>query len=383
MTIADGLKTEVGKAQLGKLAALVERSGLDLDDFARIERVNVWQMGYKDADGEAQSHDLAGMSLVPHFVDGPEWPVVQPAAPTRIVYGKRPATKTGERRTVLFPDQQVGFWRVDDGATVEMIPMHDPAAMECALNVARLVKPQRILNHGDALDLSEWSSKFTIYPEFAQTTQAALDELHRHLAAQRAIVGPDGELVLLRGNHDDRLELLVTRNAKAALRLRQANTPDSWPVLSMRHLLRLDELGVTYVGAYPAGRYKLADGHGRQTPLVAIHGQKTDVAKVAKTERQSHVQGHAHHVAHRAETYEVDGEPVEVEAWSMGCLCRVDGAVPSTHGKPDEDGRPAKRHESWQQAVGVLTEFGEGGWQLEVVRIRDGVAHYRGQEVTA
>jgi hypothetical protein len=372
-----------GKAQLGKLAALLERSDIDVDDFARVEKVNLWQMGYVDKEGEAQSHDLSGLSLIPHGWDGPEWPVVQQAAPTKIVYGKRPQPKAGSRVTFIYPDQQVGFWFVDNGQDIELIPMHDPVAIACAHNVARLVKPWRTVNLGDALDMSEWSSKFVVYPEFANTTQRSLDYLHADLATQRAIVGPDGEVWLFAGNHDDRLGLAVARNAKAALRLRQANTPESWPVLSMRHLLRLDELGVGYVDGYPAGRKKLADGHGRQAPLYAIHGEKLDMIKVAKAERQSFVQGHTHRVGLDTQTYEIDGQAVEVEAWMLGCLARTDGAVPSTKGAVGDDGRPLVRHESWQHACGVLTEFDDGGWQLEPVRIRDGVAHYRGQEITA
>lgn len=373
----------LGKQQLGKLAALLERSGLDVEDFARITKVNVWQGFLKDDEGNAEIVDLAGMQLVPHFADGPEWPVVQQADPTKIVYGKRPATKTGDRVTVIYPDQQIGFWFVDNGESIEFIPMHDPIAIACANNVARLVRPWRTVNLGDALDLSEWSSKFVNYPEFVGMTQRSLNLLHAELATQRCIVGPDGEVVLFAGNHDDRMGLFVAKNAKAALRLRQANLPESWPVLSMRHLLRLDEIDVEYVGGYPAGRRKLADGHGRQAPLYAIHGEKLDMVKVAKSERQSFVQGHTHRVGLDTQTYEVDGDPIEVEAWMLGCLARTDGAVPSTKGANEDDGKPLVRHESWQQSVGVLTEFAGGGWQMEVVRIRDGVAHYRGQEVTA
>lgn len=378
----DAFATDPGK--LGKLQALLDRSGIELDDIARVERIRVWQGFLKNDEGEAEVVDLAGLSLIPAWADGPEWPVVQPADPTRISYGKRPnPPKTGERVTFIYPDPQVGYWCLDNGSVIDFEPMHDPVAIECANNVARYVRPWRTVCLGDALDLSEWTSKFLVLPEFANTTQRALNYLHTQLATQRAIVGPEGEVWLFAGNHDDRLGIAVAKNAMAALRLRQANAPESWPVLSMRHLLRLDELGVGYVGAYPAGRLKLADAHGRQSALYAIHGEKLDVAKVAKSERQSYVQGHTHRVGLDTQTYEADGQPFEVEAWMLGCLCRTDGSVPSTKGGVEEDGRPVVRHESWQQACAVLTEYAAGGWSLEPVRIRDGVAHYRGKEITA
>ena len=43
-----------GKDQLGKLNDLLERSGLDADDFARVERVKVWQGFMRDEEGEPE-----------------------------------------------------------------------------------------------------------------------------------------------------------------------------------------------------------------------------------------------------------------------------------------------------------------------------------------
>lgn len=375
--VADRLEaTKPSRDRLAQLAGLLERSGIGLDELGRIERVNAWQGFYKDADGEAHTVDMVGVVAVPTWADGPQWPVVQQAAPTKVVYGKRPATAKGVRVTAILPDPQIGYLRHTDG-TLE--PIHDESAIAAALDVVRHVGATRIVNLGDTFDFAAWSSKFLVLPEFVQTTQPAIDRGHRFLAEQRAIVGAEGEVVMLGGNHDDRLPIAIARNAAEAMRLRRANLPDSWPVMSLPHLLRLDELGVTYVGAYPAGKVKLADGHGRQTPLFALHGTTLDVRKDARERRQSVARGHAHHIAHHTETFEVDGEPLDVEAFSLGCLCRLDGAVPSTKGGYDDKGAPFRQHENWQHALGVLTEHDGGGWDLEVVRIRDGRAYLRGR----
>ena len=37
-----------------------------------------------------------------------------------------------------------------------------------------------------------------------------------------------------------------------------------------------------------------------------------------------------------------------------GCLARIDGAVPSYHSGVDEDGRPERYIEDWQQGLGVV-----------------------------
>ena len=321
-------------------------------------------------------------AIEPAWAAGPEWPVVQQAAPTKITAGARPkGADDGHRRIVVFPDPQIGYWRNLD--TNELTAMHDEAAIDCALEIAKAVQPHQIVNLGDYLDLAEFSSKFAVHPEFVHTTQASIDYGHRLLARQRAILGPDGDLALLAGNHDDRLGKCILQNARAALRLRRAEDPESWPVMSVPYVLRVDDLGCTYVDGYPAGSLKLADGTDQQSPLFAVHERGLDMAKVAKAQRQSYVQGHKHTVAMHSETYELDGQPVDVESWSFGCLCRNDGFVPSTKGASSDRGGAVRRIESWQHAVGVITVAPSGAWSIEGVRIRDGVAMFRGKEYRA
>ena len=368
------------KATLEQIADILERNGIDIEDIGSVSRINVTEKVSKDKEGTVSKTASHSITLSPKWAEGPEWPTVQQAKPTVIKYSPSKSKKeTDLKKTVILPDTQIGWLRISDGS---LIPMHDEAAMEIGIQIIADEKPDVIINLGDFLDLSEWSSKFTVYPEFVLTTQAALDTGHEYLARQRATAGPDTEIYLLGGNHDNRLEIMVARNTMAALRLRQAKAPDSWPVLSIPFLLRLDDLNVTYVGSYPAGRIKLADAHGEQTPLYALHGEKLDMKKQANSERQSTIQGHTHHVSMHCETYEVDGMPQQVQSWTLGCLCRIDGAVPSTKGGTDEFGRPYKRQESWQHAVGVLTETSDGWW-IEPIMIHDGTAFYRGKTYKA
>ena len=365
--------------KLGALADLLERSGIEVDDIGAVKRVNVYQGFYKDEEGVAHTVDMHGIVLSPKWGEAPEYPVVQPAAPTIIRPVKAiPVSRTG-KVTVILPDPQIGYRRMDSG---DLIPMHDEVAMEVALQITRAVKPDAICNLGDFIDLPEWSSKFLVLPEFVLTTQPSIDRAHRFLAEQRAIA-PDATISLLAGNHDDRLGKAVAKNAMAALRLRRADSPHELPVLSMQFLLRLDELGVQYVSGYPAGRIQIARGGKGQTPLYAIHGEKLDIAKVAKDERQSYVQGHIHRQAMHAVTYEVSGEPETVLALSPGCLCRIDGGVPSTRSAVDERGMPLLRWEAWQQGIAVVEECEDGFYQVEIVPIFHGAAIYRGKRYEA
>ena len=371
----DAKRNPVGK--LGRLSELLERSGIDLDTVSRVTKVKAWQGFHKDNDGEAQTVDMVGLEFVPSWADGPEWPVVTQARPVTAKPRPRPTVTHASTTTVILPDPQIGFRRYEDGT---LDPFHDERAIELSLQIIRDAKPDRIVNLGDTLDFPEWSSKFLVLPEFVLTTQPTIDRAHRYLAEQLTDA-PDGcESVLFEGNHDNRLGVWIAKNAMAALRLRQANAPESWPVMSAQHLLRLAELGVTYVDGYPAGRLRLAAGNDEQTPLVAKHGEGTSMQTIAKKERQSYVQGHGHHIAIHYETFELDGERVTVSAWTPGCLCRTDGVVPSTKGGTSATGRPVRRQEGWQQGLGVLTVHADGSYAQEQIEIRSGRAIWRGKE---
>ena len=379
MSLADAFKVgddkRVGNRLILDMAEALVARGVDAEELGRLARLKVnsseWQNLTKDSDGEAHLHDLRGIKLSAEWYTEPEWPVVQAAQPIKYTPAK-PRSVNGARQTVIFPDQQYGFRRVDG----ELIPCHDRDAIAVSLAVAKAIKPDRITNLGDLIDLPEFSLKFTVTPELVGTTQPALDEAYRDLTQQREICD---DIDILEGNHDDRLAIAVTANARSALRLRKGGTtPDDWPVLSMPNLLRLDELGIVYHDGYPANRTKIATGTDEQTPLYAVHGEALDMMKLAKQSRQSYVQGHIHRRAMYTETFEIDGRPTMVTALTPGCLCRIDGAVPSTKSAKTRKS-PLTRWENWQQGMAVITEWDDGDWAAEIIPIHRGRALYRGK----
>ena len=367
-----------------KFADLVERSGIDLDDIARINKVNCWQGFYKDADGEAHLVDMVGVQLTPNWSDGPAWPVVAQAAPVKL---QKPPNKGQNeagrwRAAVILPDVQIGYRRLRS-ATGEwfMDPFHDEKAMACALQIVAEVHPELVVLLGDFLDLPA-QSKYIQEQSWASTTQDALDRGHRFLAEIRALV-PDAEIVVLEGNHDLRLPRSIQVNAAASFGLQRANLPASWPVLTLPHLLRFEELAVQYVEGYPANEFWINDN------LVCIHGRLTGNAtrsaasRVVDDERVSTIFGHVHTVEIRHKTRRVRDGRKHSFAASPGCLCRIDGAVPSVKSGLDQLGRPLVSYENWQQGVGVVTfEPGNGRFDLEMVNIFDGSAMFRGRSFT-
>lgn len=381
MEAASSRSKQANTRSLGKLAELLERSGIDLDDVAKVSKVRAWQGFYKDEEGEAHTVDMHGIELVPTWASGPAWPVVAPARPLTAKPRPAPKKARSEETIIIAPDPQIGYRWYEDGS---FDPFQDERAIDISLQVIRDARPTRIVNLGDTCDFPEWSSKFTVTPEFMFTTQKTIDRVHRYIVEQKTEAPEGCNIDLLEGNHDGRLPAAITKNAMAALRLRRANAPEEWPVLSLQNLLRLEEIGnVTYHDGYPAGRVKLAHGGLDQTPLYAIHGERLTVSSVVKNERQSYVQGHIHRIQDFYETFEIDGERVVVNAWSPGCLSRVDGAVPSVKGKDNIRGVPLKRWENWQQGIGVVTVQSDGTWSKEIIEIRSGRAVWRGNEYTA
>lgn len=357
--------------RLGAVAELLERSGIDPDDLNRVQKVNLWQGFYKDKDGVAHKVDMSGITMAPEWDDGPQWPVVQPAKPVRPRSTGAAKVKNADEplTCVILPDPQIGFRSVNG----QLDPFHCETSMALALAVTKSLRPDRIINLGDTLDFAEFS-RFEILPEFASTTQATLDRAHEFLGQQREASREDTQIELIEGNHDRRLGNFITANARAALRLRQANTPESWPVLSVPNLLRLDELGVEYVEGYPAGITWINDR------LACVHGERLKVSQVVDEERVSIIQGHIHRIARQHKTWRTAKGARTTLAASPGCLCRIDGAVPSTKGSTDASGRPIKRPEDWQNGMAVVTYMpGDGEFQVELIPFHGEFTYFRGK----
>lgn len=364
---------------LGRIAELLERNGISVDDIGRVQKVNLWQGFMKNDDGEPEVVDLCGVTLSPSWEDGPQWPVIQPAPAYKLPAPK--ATKsapTGWQSAVIIPDIQCGYFR---NASGELEPLHDEAAWAIALAIVRDAKPDLVVFVGDNADFCEFG-KYRLTPAFQLTTQATIDRLGLMCAEVRA-AAPSAQIKWLAGNHEERLPNMLLDNARAAFGLRKANTPESWPVMSVPYLCRFDDYGIEYLPGYPASHVWINDR------LKVIHGElvksggSTAHGYLAR-EKVSVIYGHVHRREYGARTREDRDGPKEIMAASPGCLARRDGVVPSTKGGTDLDGRPIQRHEDWQQGVGVVNyEPGDGRFTYENVAIHEGWAMWKGKEYRA
>lgn len=375
------VKAQRSRKMVDSVADLLERNGIDPDDVAGVEKVKLYQGYYKDGAGVAHVVDMTGITLSPSWETGPEWPVVQPGPavvikPQKITRAKR--TDPLERAMTL-PDIQVGYYRDNEG---NFHPTHDEAAIDVALQLVRLVQPSIIVLHGDNADFPE-ASKYRLTSAFAQTTQATIDRLTRFGAELRAVAGADCAIYWLEGNHEVRLPNYLLDNARAAFGLKRGNAPDSWPVLSVPYLCRLDDVNIKYVSGYPANevwineRLRVVHGHH-----VVSNGSTAH--RYLSNERASIVYGHIHRREWAERTRSSFDGPRTILAMSPGCLARTDGGVPSTKGGTDLNGVPIPNAEDWQQGVAVFAfEPGDGRFIPEQVPIIDGWTIYHGQELQA
>ena len=370
------------KEVLGKLADLFERQGINVDEVGKISRVSLYQSLTKNEEGEAEIHDLAGVQFQfsPKWESGPEWPVIQQGPAIKLPTPKVKAKKaTGFMTAIVPPDIQIGYYRNRDG-TLE--PTHDEKALAVAIRLIEELQPESIICVGDNLDLPEMG-KYLTTPAYQQTTQAAIDRATLFCAQMRA-AAPDARIVWLAGNHEERMPKYLLTNAAAAYGLRKGHTPESWPVLSVPYLCRMDEFAVEYRPGYPASDYWINE------KLRVIHGDRVkssgSTAHVyLNNEKTSVIYGHIHRIETAFKTREDFDGPRTIMAASPGCLARIDGAIPSTKGGVDLDGRPLTRHENWQQGIGVVTYEDDGNHRFtyDVVPIYNGWALYHGKEFVA
>lgn len=387
MSALDGLRREAEekitnskrKEALGRIADMLERKGIDPAEIGRVKRISLYQSLTKGEDGEAEVHDLAAIQFSPSWEDGPQWPVIAPGPAVRLPAPKASRRKDRDlKRAVILPDIQAGYFRLHD-ETLEAI--HDETAIETALAILKDADPDLVVLHGDNLDLAEMG-KYMVTPAYARTTQAAIDYM-TVLCGRLRMLAPEARIVWIAGNHEERLPKYIINNAVASFGLRRGGEPESWPVLSVPHLCRLDESRVEYLPGYPTGSLWI------NNRLRVIHGDKvasggSTAHKYLGTEKTSVLYGHIHRREWAERTRDDHDGPKTILAASAGCLARVDGAVPSTKGGTDLDGRPLQRTEDWQQGIAVVDyEEGEGDFHLELVPIRDGRARWHGRDYSA
>ena len=201
--------------------------------------------------------------------------IVSRAAPTKITPTRRGKAFRSDARTLVAGDAQ--------------IPFHDEQAFERFQRAVVESQPDNIVFVGDMVDLPSMS-RFAQRPEWVGSTQAAIDQYHNFLAQTRSNA-PDANISVVHGNHEQRMDDYVRKNAAEVLGLRRANAANELAVLTLQYLVRYDDLEVNSIDGYPNGTLWLEDN------LKAVHGTNvakggSNAAKYLREERESTLYGH-------------------------------------------------------------------------------------------
>lgn len=378
----------LSKKALNDIAQMLQRKGISTEEVGSIHKISLYQTVTKNESGETEVHDLQAIQFSPAWEDGPAWPVVQQGPAIQLQKAKTKSARPKEWHTaVIVPDIQIGFYRKSLDS-MELEPIHDESAIAVALAVIEDIQPQQVVMVGDNLDFAEFGKYLTAAP-FKQLVQASIDRATM-LCAQIRNAAPHAEITWIAGNHEARMARYIQTNAEAAFGITRGKVEkfrDKWPVLSVPFLCRMDEFKVNYLPGYPESAHYL------NSNLVVVHGDKvvsnnSTTKKYLDNERISVIYGHIHRNELAYRTYRTDHGPRTIMAASPGCLCRVDGAVPSTKSGMDEFGRPILQGaENWQQGLGVVTfqPFGVGNewFNYEPMWIYQGRGILRGKEYVA
>lgn len=348
------------------LKDLIEVTKIDLKEW-EVEhyKCNKWEAFTTDDNGDPHPFPLFQVTaflkrknLIANF------PVVQPVSINieKMSYAELP--KRLMEKALVLSDLHIGFRR--NLETNALQPFHDRKAIALSVSMAKAIQPNVIIINGDVLDLSMFSDKFLREPEFYFTTQPALIEANWVLAQLR-LACPNSKIVLLAGNHDDRLRKSLITHYTEAYSLKSVDGAEV-PIMSLQNLLNLDKLSIECIE-------NQATGYWINENLLAKHGDKAKsengatVRELLKDIRCSVLVAHIHRIESIYKT--VQGKDIRktYSATSSGCLCRIDGFVPgSEHGC------------NWSQGLSVVDyEVGNGFFSISPVSIYDGQAVYNGQ----
>ena len=181
----------------------------------------------------------------------------------------------------------------------------------------------------------------------------------------------DAPMVLLKGNHDWRLETELLSRAERLYGIKPAEIPgaEQIPANSLRHLLHLDAIGCELIEPeiegddYNHAEYWLSD------QLVCIHGKqvKNGAEKHAESIGASVIMGHTH--KQRATV---------VSRWSNDSLYHLDAVEAGTLRELGKSIGYANRPKS-QQGFAVATVLADGSHTIELVRWDGNKLRFRGR----
>lgn len=348
----------------------------------------------KGADGETH-----WIRVKPESEDDDERVEIRQAEPI-VISDVRPSFTVfvpGDWQTWLItPDAQFGYWRAFDDS---FHSIHDERCFDLAHQIAWIVAEDEglfgWLDVGDFVDNAAPSRHNpTTIDLSVKCINKGLNRASAELAKRRFVVGPEGKVVVLGGNHDIRFRTKANQEQPYLVGLKRAGDPEEeHPVMSVPYLVRARDYDVEWIPSWPQVYRKL------NSNLVAFHapayGSKAlDTSrKIAAKVHSSVVFGHTHRREALAENIETSKGNRTLEIWSDGTFARTDGSTPSQNNSFDDYGdrqlvgsmpeELGMLSEAWHQGLSVVhvERSGRERFSVERVAIWDGWCSFRGRQL--
>ena len=327
--------------QLGDMAELMRERGLDPDEWEVKNAVlNEWDSNA----GDGQIIKLRQLKL--HLVRKTPIEFVFPAVDVKVrTFRPSKPVKGAPVVHAVFADSHAPYYDVG---------MHDAV---CNL-IAGDLDPDVLIDLGDLGDYPT-ISKFRDNPAWSAPVKACIDTSFQILADRRA-ASQTARMVLLKGNHDWRLETELLARAERMYHIMPAEIPGEQQFRgnSLHTLLHLDRINCELIEPELDGDdYNHAEFW--LTPnLAAIHGKAIKNGAVAHANDMgvSVVMGHTHHQSHHVVTRWENDRRYHLDAVEVGTGRAIGKSVGYAN-------RPKS-----EQGFAVATTFPDDGHQIELVR---------------
>lgn len=200
------------------------------------------------------------------------------------------------------------------------LPVHDRSALRIVLKAFDHLKPRRVVILGDWLDAAFASAHPASSREEAKQGGYIANEIEPCRRLLQQFEEHAEQVIYLEGNHEFRVERLITREKGAWLAIPELVLPKQ--LLSMDR--KKEFIWVPYQhnaskDAYRLPHYKIADG------LIAVHGWSTSKYAARKhldlVRGWSIVHGHTHRAQSDTVRHPMTGNINQ--AWSPGCLAQL------------------------------------------------------------
>lgn len=241
------------------------------------------------------------------------------------------------KTAVVISDLHIGYHR--DLRTGKLIPLHDRKAICIALATIKRLQPDVVVLNGDMFDMSDWTDKYIVSPDFRFHLQPALVEI-AWLIGQIRAMAPNTGIEWIGGNHDARLKKHMLRHLSEVYELHRVGEDrveqDGFGVVSLPHLLQFHKIGVNWRGIAPDAHLWLNDqirlSHEEYVPF--------------KEATFSEGYGHDHRILLRTKTIDMPDESSRVIMHaSFGTFANI--------GRGMQIPRAGKRV-NWQQGFGII-----------------------------